>query len=313
MLPHDVVLRTCSPADVDTALGEGSVIEVEWHGGPALALVDVAESEELLADGLLALAEENRLAVVVGPDPDVRRATLARALGAGVSSVVLDNAHMIGLDEALGAVEDLPEDAVLAFALDNALPLASVLGAVALDVASAAVCPVLLAETAPPKGLLATARRDVAAGRWFRASDTDRSCVAVAVATPDEAVVRVTQLVSTSIPRAFGHTGAAIGVLVLEGSIDPSALRTALGTGPDGAEVHVFSGPPTRTWPAVVVVLPGTVTPSLTRAQVYAALNTGTEHVSIVHGFTDPSALTAALAATTDRPRRTRLAELLAP
>jgi hypothetical protein len=309
VLPHDVVGRTCSRADVEDALGEGSVIEVEWRGAPALALVDVGESEELLADGLRALAEENRLAVVVGPDPEGRRTTLARALGTGVPSVALDEAHAIGLDEALAAVEDLPEQAVLALSLDNALPLGPVLGAVALDVAAAGVCPVLVADPAPDDRLLATARRAVAAGRWFRPSDTDRSCVVVPVATPDEAMLRVSQLVSTSIPRAFGHSGSAIGVLVLDGALDVDAVRQAVSA---AAEAHALSGPLPRTWPAVVLVLPGVVTPALTRAQVYAGLHAGVEHVSVVHGFGDPAELAAALAATTDRPRRTRLAELLA-
>ena len=74
LLPHDVVLATCSRADVEAALESGSVIDVEWHGAPAWALSDLAESEEFLADGLAMLADENRLSVVVGPDPAGRPA-----------------------------------------------------------------------------------------------------------------------------------------------------------------------------------------------------------------------------------------------
>lgn len=290
------------------------MLEVEWHGSPALALVDVAESEELLADGLRGLAEENRLAVVVGPGADVRRAALTRALGSGVPSVVLDDAHLVGLDEALAAVEDLPEDAVLAIALDNALPLAGVVGAVALDVAASGVCPVLVAETAADRRCLATARREVAAGRWFTTKADDLSCVVVPVTSPDEAIVRVAQLVSSSIPRAFGHAGSTIGVLVLEGALDVDAVRASLATSAGEAgvpDVEVLAGPLQRSWPAVVVVLPERAVPPLTRARVYAALRAGTDHVSIVHGFADPAGLAAAMAATTDGLRRTRLAELL--
>ena len=305
--------RTCSSGDVDAALGEGSVIEVEWHGAPALALLEVAESEELLADGLGSLAEENRLAVVVGADADGRRAALTKALGDGVPSVVLDDAHYIGLDEALSAVEDLPEDAVLAICLDNALPLGHVLGAVALDVAASGVCPVLRADGVRPRTALDRARAEVAAGRWFATSADDRSVVDVAVAGPDEALVRVTQLVTASIPRAFGAAGSDVAVLLAPGSIEPDVVRKALDdAGAAETDVVALDGPLPRTWRAVVLVLPGQPVPTSTRALAYAGLAAGTEHVSVVHG-SDAAALTSWLTATTDRTRRTRLAELLTP
>ncbi len=312
MLPPDVVLRTCSPDQIGAALADGTVVEVDWHGAPALALADVAESEELLADGLLGLAEENRLAVVVGVETEPRRRALAAALGAGVPSVVLDDAHLVGLDDVLAAVEDLPEDAVLAIALDNALPLGPVVGAVALDVAASGRCPVLRAESAPPRSALERARHDVAAGRWLSTTPDDRSCVEVAVAGPDEALLRVTQLVTASIPRAFGATGADVVVLLAPGSVEPDAVRRALDeSGAADTEARALTGPCDRTWRAVVLVLPGAPVPGLTRALVYAALRAGSEHVSVVHG-SSRDALTALLGATTDLPRRTRLAELLA-
>ena len=318
VLPPDVVLRTCSQDAVDDALTAGSVVEVEWHGAAALALVDVAESEELLADGLVGLAEENRLAVVVGPDPEARRRTLAMALGSGVPSVAVDDAHLAGVDDVLAAVEDLPEDAVLALSLDNALPLGPVLGAVALDVAASGTCPVLQADPPPARTALARARRDVAAGRWFATSSEDRSVVDVAVGSPDEALVRVVQLVTASIPRAFAATGGDVVVLLAPGTLDPDAVRRALAavTSADApgvsatTQVLTLDGPPARTWRTAVVVLPAQPSPSSTRALLYAALGAGTEHVSVVHGST-PTALTAWLTATTDRPRRTRLADLL--
>ena len=316
MLPHDVVLRTCSPADAESAVADGVVLEVTWHGSPAWVLADVAESEELLADGLLALAAENRLAVVVGADSSSRQATLDRALGGRVAAQVVDDAHLVGLEQVLAAVEDLPEETVLALCLDNAMPLGQVTGSVALDLAASGACPVLVAERSPDRTSLDRAQREVAAGRWpAGGDDTDRSFVAVRVATPDEALKRVGQLVATSIPRAFGHSGDAVAVLVAEGSIDPVAVPGAVtGSGGQGGTVVVpFGGPLARTWPAVVAVLPGPGVPTLTRAIVYAALRAGTEHVSVVHGYPDDAALAAVLAASTDRPRRTRLAELLAP
>jgi hypothetical protein len=305
------VQRTCSRADVDEALGGGAVVEVVWHGAPALALMDVAESEELLADGLLGLTEENRLAVVVGPDPEARRRALGMALGAGVPSIVLDDAHLVGLDDVLGAVEDLPEDAVLALALDNTLPLGPVLGAVALDVAASKACPVLRADPPPARTALARARQDVAAGRWFTAAPEDRSVVDVPVGSPAEASVRVVQLVTASIPRAFSASGSDVAVLLAPGSLEADGVRRALDdAGATDTEVVVLDGPLGRTWRAAVLVLHGRPVPTSTRALAYAGLCAGTEHVSVVHGST-PVELTAWLSSTTDRPRRTRLAELL--
>jgi hypothetical protein len=312
VLPPEVVLRTCAQVAIDDSLDSGAVIGVEWHGTPALALVDVAESEELLADGLLGLAEENRLAVVVGTDPAARRRALDSALGAGVPSVVLDDAHLVGLDEVLAAVEDLPEDAVLALSLDNALPLGPVLGAVALDVAASGRCPVLKADAAPPRSALDRARVEVAAGRWFATSPDDRSVVEVTVPGPDEAVRRVTQLVSVSIPRAFDAAGDDVVVLLATGSVDADVVRRALDdAGAQATAVRSLSSPLDRPRAAAVVVLPGPVPTTLTRAQVYAGLRAGERHVSVVHGR-DAAGWTTLLAATTDAQRRTRLAELLA-
>ena len=72
VLPQDVVLRTASRDDVDAALADLALVDVEWQGRPAWALSDVAESEELLADGLAQLAAENRLAVVASDFVDDR-------------------------------------------------------------------------------------------------------------------------------------------------------------------------------------------------------------------------------------------------
>ena len=311
VLPPDVALRTVSRPDVDAAVVDGVLVEVEWQGVAAWALTDVAESEELLADGLATLAEENRLAVVAGPDPAGRRVALARALGAGVPAVVLDEAHRVGLDDVLAAVEDLPEDAVLVLSLDNGLPLGAVTGAVALDVAASGVCPVLVGDSERDARALGVARAAVASGRWSTPAADDRSLVLVPVTSPDECVVRVQQLVTTSIPRAFGVAEIAVVATDPGGVVGVDALRASLGDLP-GVEVVAAADSVDRVWPASVVVLPGAVTPSLTRSVVYAGLRTGREHVSIVHGFgPDAGGLAQLVATTTDRPRRTRLAELL--
>lgn len=310
MLPHDVVLRSVAREAVDEALTDGALIEVDWQGRPSWALVDVAETEELLADGLAILAEENRLAVVVGPDPAGRRLALARATGTGVPTVVLDDAHMVGLDETLAAVEDLPEDAVLVLSLDNALPIARVTGAVALDVAASGICPVLVGDSERDDRALGVQRAAVATGRWAATPAEDRTLVVVPVASPDEALVRVGQLVSTSIPRAFGLGASDVAVVAVEpgGPVGLDPLRAAL----TGVEVVPVTEVADRVWPAVVLVLPGAVTAATTRAAVYAGLRAGRDHVSVVHGFgSSATGLAELIASTTDRPRRTRLTVLL--
>ena len=305
MLPVEVVLRTCSADALRAAIAAGDVLEVEWSGEPAVSLVEVAETEEMLADGLAGLAAENRLVVVVGPAATGRAQSLATALD-GVPAVVLDDAHRSGIDDVLAAVEDLPETSVLALSLDPALPLAAVPGAVALDLAASGICPVLQATVPPARTTLARARADVAAGRWFDTNAEDRTIVEVRVTSPEEALARVGQLVSTSIPRAFDIAASQVAVLLGPGSLEPDAVRAAL----QGADVVLLTGPLERGWEAVVVVL-GPPGPATTRALVYAGLMAGDRHVSVVHPG-DPAAFTATMAGSPDRPRRTRLAALLA-
>jgi hypothetical protein len=305
------VARSCTAEQVGSALETGAVVRVEWHGAAALALAEVADTEEMLADGLAGLAAENRLAVVVGADPERRGAELDRALGGRVEALRLEDAHLLDQEAVLAAVEDLPEQVVLALCLDNALPLGPGPGAVALDLASAGACPVLVAERSADRHALDAARREVAAGRWFTTQAADRSVVEVVVGSPDEALVRTRQLVSTSIPRAFGTSADQIAVMLADGTLDPAAVVDACRQ--DGAVPTVAplaSAEPGR-WAAAVVVLPGPGAPVPTRAALYAGLRAGADHVSVVHGLADAGSR-AALLAVADRPRRTRLPELLA-
>ncbi|MEU6376262.1 helix-hairpin-helix domain-containing protein [Streptomyces sp. NPDC046909] len=63
-------------------------------------------------------------------------------------------------------------------------------------------------------------------------------------------------------------------------------------------------------WPAVVVVLPGDATQSLTRPWVYTAFSRASHHLSVVHGA--DQALPRAVAEIQAKPRTTRLPVLLA-
>jgi ATP-dependent exoDNAse (exonuclease V) alpha subunit len=64
-------------------------------------------------------------------------------------------------------------------------------------------------------------------------------------------------------------------------------------------------------WPAVVVVLPGDATQSLTRPWVYTAFGRAARHLSVVHGA--EQALPRAVAEIEAKPRTTRLPVLLSP
>ena len=316
LLPKDlaerlVVERGETAESTSQALRAGEVLEVEWQGAPAYALTRLAEAEEFAADGLLALAAENRLAVVVGPTSAGREQALRGALSDDHERRLLQNTHLLDIEQISQLVEDLPEDVFLALGIDPAMPLAPVPGAVALDLAHSNACPVLVvpvaskskAASGPGHGPAQVAAA-VAAGNYPGVVGvTDHALVEVAVGDVDEAVVRIRQLVTDSIPRTFGVSANAIAVLTREadGPLGVAGLRALL------PEVTVtllttYDEP----GEAAVVVLAGPV--PLTRAELYAALQAGRRHVSLVFLRSTPL---ADAVSRPEPPRRTRLAELL--
>jgi hypothetical protein len=302
---EDVLRQRAAPPDaIAAALGRGAVVEVTWQGQPALALGELAEAEDMAADALLSVAGENRLAVVVGVGSGARRAAVESALGDGSALVLLDEANRVGIEQVVEALEDLPEDAVLVLAIDPALPLAGLPGAVALDLAASGICPVLRANDAPPASGTDRAAAAVAAGSYLGPS-ADRAVVEVVVASPEEAVRRVQQLVTDSIPRTFGTAPADVLVLTREetGPTCADALTAALAGATVAQELHEVPGSRAD---AAVVVLAGTR--PVTRAEVYAALRAGARHVSLV---IPTGVLLTEAVNRQDRPRRTRLALLL--
>jgi hypothetical protein len=316
LLPKDmaellVVERGGTVEDTLQALRVGDVLEVQWQGATAFALTRLAEAEEFAADGLLALVTENRLAVVVGPTSAGREQALRGALSDDHARRLLQNTHLMGIEQISQLVEDLPEDVFLALGINPAMPLAPVPGAVAVDLAHSNACPVLVVPVARSSKAVsnpvhgpAQVAAEVSAGNYPGVVGvSDHALVEVAVGDVAEAVVRVRQLVTDSIPRTFGVPADAIVVLTraVEGPLGVSGLQALL---PEVAVTLLTTY--LEPHDAAVVVLAGPL--PLTRAELYAALLAGRRHVSLVFLHSDP--LVDALSRS-ESPRRTRLAELL--
>lgn len=313
VVPADIaadVLRARGAGEgaIASALGGGEVVEVTWQGQPALAVGELAEAEEMVADALLGLAGENRLGVAVGVDPEPRRAAAQQAVGPSSRLVMLDPAHLVGIEQILEVLADLPEDAVLVLGIDPALPLARVPGAVALDVAASGICPVLRAGDPAPESGTDRAAAQAATGSYAGPSG-DRAVVEVTASSPQEAVHRVQQLVTDSIPRTFGTAPSDVLVLTRdERGTRPLAAALAASGAAETVVRELLEEPGARA-EAAVVVLAGDG--PLTRPEVYAALRAGERHVSLV--IPDGVVRLAEAVRRQPRPRRTRLAELLVP
>jgi len=299
----------------DSHSGDPSVVVVDVPGvGTGQALADVAADEEMLAEGLASLAAEGLLAVVDGP-ADARDSSvtqlIAQANEAGAEVVLHDHAERITLRGALDVVGDHPEFTLLLLAGDSAMPAASGPGQVFHDLIGSSICPVVTASAPPVRSVLQELRGAVREGRLIGSRDDDRSFVAVRVADLAEAQLRVNQLLTTSIPRAFAQTAERIGVVVLDNpeAMWLNAIQDSLSDAQLPAKVTAVADVGTESWLACVVVISPQSLESLSRADFLAALASGGSHISLVH--TGDPALTRAVRDTVRVPRQTRLAGLL--
>ena len=307
------------------AAGSGAVVRVDVASGaegPGWALADLAETEDLLAEGLLGLAEEKRLAVVAGPPGPQRAEAVARltaqAAGRGAAVHVAEDAEGLTLDAALDLVGDLPEDALLLLAGDPAALGVVGPGDVLVDIVESGRCPVV--EARAPEGAsdgtsLDRLRWAVREGRLTAPEAADRSFVVVPVPDDATAVRRAVQVATVSVPRAFDLGGAEVAVLtpLVHGPGGRDVTAAALtGAGSAGEAVGVLTVAQAvgRRWAAVVLVLPPTAAGVLDRATLVTATGAAQRHLTVVHGA-GPD-LARAVAVLPRRPRRTRLARLLA-
>lgn len=126
------------------------------------------------------------------------------------------------------------------------------------------------------------------------------------------------RVVATANHVDEGFTNGEVGVVT--GTADGGGLIVAFASGPvtvpatslgdlrHGWAVTVHRGQGSE-WPGVVAVLPGEAAGMLSRPLVYTAFTRARRHLSVVHAA--GPALARAVRTVDDRPRRTRLTELL--
>jgi hypothetical protein len=287
------VLAAAPLAQLEDACSAGLVVaDDSW-----VALDALATAEDAVADEVLGLASEGRLALVLGEVP------------AGAEVYLVPHAHRLDLEELAGRLQRAPSDVPVVIAGDpDELPgLAP--GAALRDLVEWGALPVRDLRPDPAGGsalgrLPAALRR----GDLPAPDPADHSLVVVPCGDDEEVLVRVRQLVSDSIPRVFG---AAPGdILVLTPLHRGAAGQVALAEALPGVEVSTVHDAAGRRATAVVACFPGQAAGVLSRALVYSCVSAATQHFSVVTASGD--ALPAAVRSGDVRRRITRLGLLLA-
>ncbi|MFI5099199.1 MAG: hypothetical protein ACHQE5_01590 [Actinomycetes bacterium] len=296
-VPLETVLAAVARPVVEGAVDRGAVLVADgW-----VALDEIALVEDALADEILGLAAEDRLALVLGSVPE------------GAEVVEVGDAHRRSLEDLAEALQAVPEDVRVVISGDpDALPGPHP-GAVLADLLAWGRLPVrdLRPDGAAGGTALAALPASLRAGSL--PAPADRSVVVVPCADDEAVVRRAVQLVTDSVPRVFGV--AAQDVLVVtplrRGAAGVRALVEALPAGTRVSTVHdAARGGPLPAADAVVACFPGQATGVLSRALVYSAAMLAGRHLSVVTAAGD--ALPQAVVQGAGRPRWTRLPGLLA-
>gem|GEM_PF-3918139 len=256
--PVDLLTAVVGRLAVRAAVADGSV---RVRGGWA-ALAGDDDDEQRLAAALLALAAQERLALLWGPVPDgaAVHAVAAAQPAAAVSAALADlppGEPVVVHGDPDGLPPACPGDVLGGITAWGGVPVrdsrdsTSVLGAFAAAVAAGDV-------PAPPP---------------------DQHALVGLACPDDEAVaVRVAQLVAVSIPRAVGVP--AEGVLVVTplraGTVGADSLAAR---GLRACTVHDVG---TQRAAAVVLALPAEAAGVVDRRLVYSAVRAADQHLSIV-------------------------------
>jgi hypothetical protein len=292
------VVASVGQAAVEAAVRSGAAVTE----GPWLALEELATAEDAVADEVLGLAAEERLAIVLGPVPE------------GAEVVVVTDVHRRPLEDVAAQLQAVPDQVRVVVSGDpDALPGAAP-GAVLADLLAWGALPVRdLRDTAgdgPGAGSTALAGLPAALRRGELPEPSDQSVVVVPCGSDEEVVRRAVQLVTDSVPRVFGV--AASDVLVVaplnRGGAGVRALLDALPAGTRVLTIHQAAATGERA-DAVVACLSGQAAGVLSRALLYSTAQLARRHLSVVTAV--GAALPRAVAGPEPHPRQTRLLGLL--
>ncbi len=295
-VPLETVLAAVPRPVVEGAVDRGAVLVADgW-----VALDEIALVEDALADEILGLAAEDRLALVLGSVPD------------GAEVVEVADAHRRSLEDLAEALQAVPEDVRVVISGDpDALPGPHP-GAVLADLLAWGRLPVRDLRSGGAAEGTALAELPASLRGGSLPEPADRSVVVVPCADDEAVVRRAVQLVTDSVPRVFGT--AAEDVLVVtplqRGTAGVRALAEALPAGTRVSTVHDAAGGGLPAADAVVACFPGQATGVLSRALVYSAAMLAGRHLSVVTAAGD--ALPQAVVHGGGRARWTRLPGLLA-
>ena len=271
--------------------------------GRWLALEELATVEDAVADEVLGLAAEDRLAVVLGAVPD------------GADVVVVADVHRRALDDIAAQLQSVPGEVRVVISGDPDALAGPAPGAVLADLLAWATLPVRdLRDQAPGSepgtGGTSLAALPAALRRGELPEPSDHSVVVVPCGCDEEVVRRAAQLVTDSVPRVFAVPAGDVLVLapLNRGTAGVRALVDALPVGTRVMTVHeaAATGDPAD---AVVVCLPGQAAGVLSRALLYSAAQLARRHLSVVTAV--GAALPRAVAGPDPRRRQTRLLGLL--
>jgi ATP-dependent exoDNAse (exonuclease V) alpha subunit len=239
------------------------------------------------------------------------RAAASAGVLADAEVAVIEGAHRLPLADAAAVLTRLGDSARLVLLGDpDQLPGYGP-GRLLVDVVASGVVPVKRLDPDPaamPAGLLHLASA-VRQGQLPVVRSDARDVVVVAVDDPATAVVRLRQLLASSIPRTFDVRSEDVLVLTprASGVLGADAIRQGLAD--SGARVCTVQEAAGERAEAVVLVMPAEASGSLSRAMVLTALSCPVRHLSVVHQA--GPALAQAVAARPQLPRRTRLGRLL--
>ena len=225
-VPVDVVsaaLRSAGVADTETvvrdAVESGAAVgHADLLGHPHWAAV-----EQRVAEALRAVAADGGLTVV-----DALRGTAPGPMESGTR--VVERADLLSLADA----EELAEPAGTGLVLvgDPAMPPAPGPGAVLTDVVDSGVATVVDAPAVAAPGPLAELVRAVRTGVLPSLSTDQREVVVTPADDAEQALRRVVQLGTDSIPRVFGLDTADVLVLTVraDGRTGAETVRAELDT-----------------------------------------------------------------------------------